>query len=535
MQNLLDEILTRVGGLQGAARAELEKEAKARPIWIPNPGPQTDAVNTQADELFYGGQAGGGKTDLSIGLALTSHERSLILRRVNKDALKLVPRIEEILGGRDGYNGQLQRWRVGDRLIEIAGCEQESDKQRFKGDPHDLIVFDEGTDFLESQFRFIIAWNRSARPGQRCRVVVASNPPTTPEGLWVIQYWAPWLDPTHPNPAGPGELRWFTTIDGVDTEMDGPGPHLVPGEAKPVLARSRTYLPAKLADNPDLAQTNYDSVLAALPDALRRAYRQGDFSAGLKDDDYQVIPTAWIIAAQERWKDDGWKPFGMTSMAIDCAGGGSDAQVIAFRHGGWYAPLRVDTGEMTKDPSLAFGYIMARRRDAAPVVVDVGGGYGGAIVDRLKANGIAHIGFNGAERSSKRERGSNIPYANKRAEAYFLLRDELNPDQEGGSVIALPPDTELRADLAAARYEPRALQIRGVYQIESKDEMRKRLGRSPDKADAVAMCLSEGRAAARRNYGATGQRPQVQMGYPDVRRGRQHANASGTGAPPWRQ
>jgi hypothetical protein len=56
--------------------------------------------------------------------------------------------------------------RVGERQIDIAGCEQESDKQRFKGDPHDVIVFDEDTDFLESQYRFIIGWNRSTDPGK---------------------------------------------------------------------------------------------------------------------------------------------------------------------------------------------------------------------------------------------------------------------------------------------------------------------------------------------------------------------------------
>jgi hypothetical protein len=46
------------------------------------------------------------------------------------------------------------------------------------------------------------------------------------EGLWVIKHWAPWLDPLHPRPARPGELRWFTTgSDGE--EVDGRGPHLV--------------------------------------------------------------------------------------------------------------------------------------------------------------------------------------------------------------------------------------------------------------------------------------------------------------------
>jgi len=50
--------------------------------------------------------------------------------------------------------------------------------------------------------------------------------------------WAPWLDPVHPRPAKPGELRWFTAgSDGEDIEVDGRGPHLISGEQ--VLARSR--------------------------------------------------------------------------------------------------------------------------------------------------------------------------------------------------------------------------------------------------------------------------------------------------------
>src|SRR3954452_8042884 len=183
---LLDELVARLTQLPEKSRTEaidLALKSTATMAWVPNPGPQTEAFVCQADELFYGGEAGGGKTDLGIGLALTEHKRSLLLRRINKDAVKIKPRIEEILGHDTGYNDQLQRWRLGERQIDIAGCEQESDKQRFKGDPHDLIVFDEGTDFLESQYRFIIGWNRSTDPKQRCRVIVASNPPTTAEGL----------------------------------------------------------------------------------------------------------------------------------------------------------------------------------------------------------------------------------------------------------------------------------------------------------------------------------------------------------------
>jgi hypothetical protein len=71
-------------------------------------GAQPGRAVWQADEIFYGGQAGGGKTQLGLGLALTAHRHSLILRRINKDAVKLVERVAEILGHRNGYNGQLQ-------------------------------------------------------------------------------------------------------------------------------------------------------------------------------------------------------------------------------------------------------------------------------------------------------------------------------------------------------------------------------------------------------------------------------------------
>ena len=490
-------------------------------LWTPNTGPQSAAYFSQADELFYGGQAGGGKTDLGLGLALTAHKRALILRRVNKDALKLVERVAEILGHRTGYNGQLQRWKLPgvppgiDRMIAFSGCEHEEDKQRFKGDPYDFMYFDEGTDFLESQYRFIIGWNRSADAGRRCRVVVGSNPPTTAEGLWVIRHWAPWLDPVHPRPAVPGELRWFTTAaDGEDIEVEGRGPHPVNGE--PILARSRTYIPARLADNPDLSRTGYAAVLAGLPEELRRAYRDGNFAAGLKDHDFQVIPTAWIEAAQRRWRPDGWRGVAMTAIGLDVAQGGADFTVLAARHGGWYAPLVRKPGHETRDGSAVAAAVVAVRRDRCPVVVDVDGGWGGDTVARLKDNGIAVVGFRGVSTSSARTRDGQLKFFNKRAEAWWRMREELDPGQHGGSILALPPDASIKADLAAPRWE---LTPRGI-KLEEKAEIRKRLGRSPDDGDAIVMGLSEGAraAASELRRGAPGERPErANVGYPHLK------------------
>jgi hypothetical protein len=303
--------------------------------WRPTPGPQEAAYRSAADELFFGGQAGGGKSSLLLGLALTRHARALLLRRTNGEAAKLVEECARIVDGRTGWNSQEGVWRLDGRTIDIRGCQHEDDKQKFKGAPHDLIGFDEVGDFSETQYRFISAWNRSTDPVQRCRIVAAGNPPTTPEGLWVLKYWGAWLDPTHPNPAQPGELRWYTTVDGEDREVDGPGPHLIGGEA--VTARSRSFIRSALADNPYLADTNYASVLAALPVELRSAYRDGRFDAGFKDDEFQAIPTQWIEAAMARWREGGADGLAMTAMAFDPAGGGHDSAELTFRHGGWYA------------------------------------------------------------------------------------------------------------------------------------------------------------------------------------------------------
>lgn len=75
---LLDDLIGRITGMPADARAQLEKEvmaATAGRFFIPSPGPQTEAYLSQADEVYYGGEAGGGKSALLVGLALEEHNR----------------------------------------------------------------------------------------------------------------------------------------------------------------------------------------------------------------------------------------------------------------------------------------------------------------------------------------------------------------------------------------------------------------------------------------------------------------------------
>src|SRR5262249_39627256 len=122
--------------------------------------------------------------------------------------------------------------------------------------------------------------------------------------------------------------------------------------------------------------------------------------------------------------------------------------------------------------------------------------------------------FNGAEKAIGRTKDGQLQFRNKRAQAWWRFREELNPDQEGGSAICLPPDPELRADLAAPTYEVTAA---GIL-IERKEHLRKRLGRSPGKGDAVVMCLSEGNVAVRRAKQGMAPRPKwANVGYDSMK------------------
>lgn len=493
----LDDAIALLAGLPPAkAQAVIDGALAANKhrVWVPNPGPQTDAFFSDADELLFGGEAGGGKSDLLIGLSLTEHDRSLVLRRTNKEAEKLFDRYAEILDGdRTGFNSQKGIVRDG-RIIDIGGCQLESDKQKRKGIAHSLKAFDELVDFSETQYTFIIAWNRSSNPKQRCRAVATTNPPTRPEGMWVVRRWGPWLDPKHPNPAKDGELRWFTTINKVDTEVEGRGPHMVNG--KPVYAKSRTFIRSKLADNPDLTRTEqYAATLDALPEELREAYREGRFDAGLKDAPMQAIPTAWIRDAMSRWTDKPMLGVPMCGMGVDCTGGGDDPMVIACRHDGWFDNLVVIPGREIPAERVgkeSAGRVIAHRRNKAIVVVDMGGGYGGALYETLKDNDIAAVPHKGAEATSKRTKDGQFRFYNKRSEVIWRFREALDPDQVGGSPIALPPDPILMADLAAPAFWVAKVDGMAALQIEPKEKVCDRIGRSTDRGDAVVMAWSAG-------------------------------------------
>lgn len=495
----LTDVLEKLGGLSQegkAALAEQVMDATAKRRFIPSPGPQTEAWFSEADVLLYGGEAGGGKTGLLCGLAIEQHHHSLLMRRNGVDLHGGGGVIEELLriyGTRDGFSGASPATlRMDDgRMVTFGSAKDLGDEQKYQGRARDFLGVDEATQFAESQIRFLMGWVRTVKEGQRTRTVLATNPPMDAVGDWVIEMFRPWLDLTHPNPAQPGELRWFVTVkDGAgtkDLEVDGPQPQEIMGDT--LIPTSRTFIPAKLKDNPFIRTEEYQKQLDALPEPYRSAARDGNFMASRVDDAFQVIPTVWIREAQARWTAQPPAHSPMTALAADVAQGGSDNTVLAARYDGWFAPLEVIPGSSTPTGNEVAGLIIAKRRNGATVIVDMGGGYGGATLMRLKDNDIEPlVGHKGAEASVKRSVDKQFGFFNKRSEVMWRMREALDPSQDGGSTIALPDDPALVSDLTAARFE---ITSRGI-KVTTKEDVCKILGRSPDKGDAVIMANAYG-------------------------------------------
>lgn len=452
-------------------------------------------------------------TDLAVGLALTEHQRVMIVRDEAKQLKGITDRIIEIVGHRKGFNSVGGSWTnpVPNCLIDLLGIPNIGDETKMQGVPHDLIVFDETANLRESQVRFLMGWLRSADPKQRKRVLMTFNPPTTAEGRWVIDYFKPWLDKNYEPKAKSGELRACYVVEGKDYWLPtlNTDPFvLVDGEpcydfdpceytAQDIIEpETRTFIHAKVTDNPYLVESGYIKTLQALPEPLRSQMLHGDFGAGVKDSEWQVIPTLWVEAAQARWKDRAtMRQMGllgeMDSLGVDPVRGGDDNLVIAKRYRNWIDELYVEKGTGVPDGTAVAARVVMEQKDQAPIHIDVIG-VGASPYDKLKDIGVHVVGVDVRNASTETSSDGIMRFYNLRSQLWWQMREMLDP--ESGLDIALPPDTELLKDLTAPLWSFKGKEI----QIEVKELTKKRIGRSPDRADAVILAMMNTQKRAKR-------------------------------------
>jgi hypothetical protein len=280
-------------------------------------------------------------------------------------------------------------------------------------------------------------------------------------------------------------LVWFVTDD------DGKDQEVGRGLTCPVdfpLAKSRTFIPASLHDNPYLLESGYAATLNALPEPMRSILLGKAPPVGASDHPWQIIPSAWIVAAQLRWtaQPNATTP---TSVGMDVARGGADRTVVARLFDTWLAPLQVVPGSATPTGPDAARLILDDALAGVPVGID-SIGVGASAFDSARSLGAVTVaGINNAAAAKSSEgvpftdRHGKLRFRNVRALAYWRVREALDP--AGDILLALPPDEELAKELRTPRW---SLTPYGV-QVESKAEIVERSGRSPDKADALTIAI----------------------------------------------
>lgn len=190
----------------------------------------------------------------------------------------------------------------------------------------------------------------------------------------------------------------------------------------------------------------------------------------------KLIPAALVKRAQQK------QAFSTSSgliIGLDVARFGDDKSVFCFRRG--RVVERFETFE--KKDSVALADIATRfLEDYQPqkLFMDIGASGAGVydiLIDRGFSAKIKGVFFGAKAINPDR-------YINKRAEMWDNVLTYLSQELP----VSLPPDEVLFEDLTAVnkKYDPL-----GRLQLESKEDIKKRLGRSPDKADALALTFAE--------------------------------------------
>lgn len=223
------------------------------------------------------------------------------------------------------------------------------------------------------------------------------------------------------------------------------------------------------------------------PGNLFRVKVLGEFP---EEDDDVLIPLSWIEAANERWHEmDKKKAIKQNPLrlGVDIAGMGRDNTIYSHRYGNLLNEITVSVNIGKKatihmQNAGKVKNITETNPDSYAFIDTIGEGAGvySRLAEQSVTNAISCKGSYHAKGLT--DFTGQRKFTNLRAYMFWALRDALNP--AFGIDLALPPDDELTQELNEHRYE---LTSDASIQIEAKDKIKERLGRSPDKADSVAM------------------------------------------------
>lgn len=225
------------------------------------------------------------------------------------------------------------------------------------------------------------------------------------------------------------------------------------------------------------------------PNDLFRVKVRGMFPKAASD---CLIPYEWVIIAQNNWKriieekGVGYIPDASLSLGVDVAGMGRDSSILCPRYDNIVLELVCHKSGGKADHMRVAGMVVnemnrAKVKNGSRALIDTIG-EGAGVYSRL-----VEINLQGATSCKFSESAKGLSdvtgqykFENMRAYLHWCVRDWLDPRNKNNP--ALPPDDELLEELTAIKWSFRS---NGDIIIEAKDEIKERLGRSPDKSDAL--------------------------------------------------
>lgn len=211
----------------------------------------------------------------------------------------------------------------------------------------------------------------------------------------------------------------------------------------------------------------------------------------------QLVPLAWIEAAQQRWLE--WTAAGQKvpddpiRLGVDVAGMGADMTVFCIRRGDCIPEMKAYTKSDHMGTAGQVKAMLDAHPDAKAFVDTIGEGAG--VHSRLKEQKVASVSvkFSQGVKGLKDMTGER-QFANMRAYCYWAVRDALDPKL--GGKLMLPPNDELSQDLTEPNWTTNSS---GKILLEPKDSIKARLSRSPDFGDALALTYYPRNVSAPRN------------------------------------
>lgn len=218
-----------------------------------------------------------------------------------------------------------------------------------------------------------------------------------------------------------------------------------------------------------------------------------------------LVPPEWIELANERWKlqqQQGWKIDKPLRLGVDVAGMGRDSSSFCYRYGDYVAKFGSMQGGGTANHMEVAGNVVnelkldtdtfiGRYAQAFIDTIGEGAGVWSRLVElgeevatawiKAKAHSCKFSEAADEGGQPRKDAGNVYEFINMRAWAYWAVRDWLDP--RNGSKAMLPVDDQLLQELSETQWK---FNSKGIIQIEAKEEIKKRIKRSPDKADALA-------------------------------------------------